>query len=435
MAEQKYDLLLGPKRDSNLKIRNQPWYRERVLTKYERKPNLDASSWTFIKGGLDDFRDGKPCTIDDSIVIKREKAVLPSIRGSNSFDRLNPKQDVKKHFKKHEAIYTKTIVNQGKRRKKVEDIEKNLLSHPLALYPHIGQSVPPEVFEDIIAILDPSMMLGFPSDESFQTLPMPKIGQTEIKQENNEVEIDEPIPGYQRAIRNIFETEAVGKDSSKPKTKCEEMASKDEKYSRTGRRKTLPSQLPHTSMSKIDYVTKEFCDWVRSLGGQTNNIEEETIKNLFASGCDMTTILTTPVHVVELTNVPPELRSKNDTANSINDVRSDDIPLQRTNEPIWSKMKYGAWYLDPKLWKARPAKEMLQDPRETKDKKMTQARLKSKELDTVLSSCHGTNAFRKFIDKKGVRKPVFFDSVPIVNEEGNPTRQRIIYGKNKLKIH
>lgn len=58
----------------------------------------------------------------------------------------------------------------------------------------------------------------------------------------------------------------------------------------------------------IENVTKEFCDWVADLGGESNNIEESTITSLFASGYETKPALSVPIHVVELTNVPPELR-------------------------------------------------------------------------------------------------------------------------------
>ena len=55
-------------------------------------------------------------------------------------------------------------------------------------------------------------------------------------------------------------------------------------------------------------VTREFCQWVADLGGESNNIEESTITSLFASGYETKPALSVPIHVVELTNVPPELR-------------------------------------------------------------------------------------------------------------------------------
>ena len=55
-------------------------------------------------------------------------------------------------------------------------------------------------------------------------------------------------------------------------------------------------------------MTKDFCEWVAGLGGESNNIEESTITSLFASGYETKPALSVPIHVVELTNVPPELR-------------------------------------------------------------------------------------------------------------------------------
>ena len=40
------------------------------LTKKDWKPRLAASSWTFIKDGVDDFRDGKPPPKDTDLLIK-----------------------------------------------------------------------------------------------------------------------------------------------------------------------------------------------------------------------------------------------------------------------------------------------------------------------------------------------------------------------------
>lgn len=47
-------------------------YRERLNKKYESsKPPLIASSWTFLKDGMDDFRDGKVPVVDcSSMIIK-----------------------------------------------------------------------------------------------------------------------------------------------------------------------------------------------------------------------------------------------------------------------------------------------------------------------------------------------------------------------------
>ena len=81
----------------------------------------------------------------------------------------------------------------------------------------------------------------------------------------------------------------------------EEQQKEDRKQTR--RRSDSPSQDEH-----IKNVTKDFCSWVSGLGGDSNNVEESTIHSLFASGYATKPALSVPIHVVDLTNVPQELR-------------------------------------------------------------------------------------------------------------------------------
>ena len=82
-------------------------------------------------------------------------------------------------------------------------------------------------------------------------------------------------------------------------------------------------------------VTAEFCAWVASLGGE-NNIEESTITSLFASGYETKPALSVPIHVVELTNVPPELRSSAK-------IQAPD-PLDGLPDTAQTTMKQVHWY-------------------------------------------------------------------------------------------
>jgi len=47
---------------------------------------------------------------------------------------------------------------------------------------------------------------------------------------------------------------------------------------------------------------------VKSLGGE-HNIDPPTLTSLFASGYDTKPPLSVPINIVELTNIPPELRA------------------------------------------------------------------------------------------------------------------------------
>jgi len=48
--------------------------------------------------------------------------------------------------------------------------------------------------------------------------------------------------------------------------------------------------------------------------------------------------------------------------------------------PSWVKHRYGAWYLQPKLWKKHPVDEPLRDPKEPKNKEVSEAKSKSLHL-------------------------------------------------------
>ncbi len=58
----------------------------------------------------------------------------------------------------------------------------------------------------------------------------------------------------------------------------------------------------------IKKVTEDFCDWIRGLGGE-HNIDPVTLTSLFASGYDTKPPISVPIHVVELNNIPAELRT------------------------------------------------------------------------------------------------------------------------------
>ncbi len=48
--------------------------------------------------------------------------------------------------------------------------------------------------------------------------------------------------------------------------------------------------------------------------------------------------------------------------------------------PSWVKKYQTAWYLSPKKWSARLPSEKLQDPKENKEKQMSESKKKSKDL-------------------------------------------------------
>jgi len=423
MAELKYDLLLVSTK-TDKKIYSQPWYKERLRTKYikslgpqDTSKFLAGRNWTFLKDGLDDFRDGLPPPTENEM-IKGEKGLGPNIKGSSDDIAAVKQPAARRRFNKDEICFSRVTPLQQQRRDHIEEIEYGLTQHPLALYPHLEECLPPDVFEDVVDILDPEMNLASDEededefDDDFHTESQDRSSDkgpaTTIRPPGTaEEEEDEE----ENKVRNPYRW--LPKKDEKEKDKKDKRKGGD-------KRPSSPSENEH-----IHSVTKDFCDWVASLGGESNNIEESTITSLFASGYETKPALSVPIHVVELTNVPPELRqsaavpqqSQQQKNLPTNDSKQGDWKHSGEYEPSWVKFKYGAWYLPPKMWKRRPEEEALQDPKELKDQEMSEAKKKGNELDYQLAPMHGSKAFIDFIDKKSTRKPEFLQRVGDIQEQ------------------
>ncbi|XP_052797273.1 protein FAM47E-like isoform X2 [Mya arenaria] len=428
LAEQKYDLALV-NTVKNKKIQQKAWYKERLQTKYikDKKPtdtdkNLVGKNWLFLKDGLDDFRDGLPPPVEGDVTLKSSKGLGPTIKNSSENLSSVKQPAVRKRFSKHQICYSRLTPLQQQRREHINQIEYGLTQHPLALYPHLEESVNPELFEDIMNILDPEMNMIDDEEGS--------LAEEEEDEEGDSVESDK---GRDSAREDDVKTdtreteEGVVRNPYKWISKKEEQERKNKK--KTGEKPTDTSQEEH-----IKKVTKEFCDWVSSLGGQSNNIEESTITSLFASGYETKPALSVPIHVVELTNVPPELRMSATVPQQ--QQQNKNLPTEEKKkvtwqysgqyEPSWVKFKYGAWYLDPKSWQRRDAEEPLMDPQELKDKEMSEAKKMSKALNNELATMHGVGLFKEFVDKKSRRKPEFLDEVEEIKKKAEEEEQRRI---------
>ncbi|KAF4013081.1 hypothetical protein G4228_004364 [Cervus hanglu yarkandensis] len=89
---------------------------------------------------------------------------------------------------------------------------------------------------------------------------------------------------------------------------------------------------------------------------------------------------------------------------------------QKPHKPKWVKMRYGAWYLNPKLWKKQRADEPLVDPKvlcKAQDENFEKELQKQEEL---LADLHGTVAFKDFILSRGYRMPSFLEKMYMKKE-------------------
>ncbi|XP_050417207.1 protein FAM47E [Patella vulgata] len=432
LAEKKYDLALFNTL-TDKKIRNHPWYKERLRTKYikslspgETSKCLIAKDWMFLKDGLDDYRDGLPPPANgEEVFIKGNKGPSPCIIGSSESIEPVKRPVVKNRFDKYQVCFSRITPQQQQKREHIEEIEYGLLQHPLALYPHLEESVPTELFEDVVDILDPEMNIESDEEDSIKgDLGKERDGDTRTKS-------TEPPS----SVRNDADEEDGMRNPYRWLPRKEE---KKDNKKKNERRPSSPSQEEH-----INRVTKDFCKWVADLGGESNNIEESTITSLFASGYETKPALSVPIHVVELTNVPPELRMSAPVPAQVQITKN--LPAEEEKqkpwkysgayEPSWAKFRYGSWYLQPKTWKKRDWEDPLMDPKELKNQEMSEAKKKSQDLNEDLSTMHGAQAFMDFINRKGTRKIEFLEQVSEIQLRQKADEQRRveaeILSKNK----
>lgn len=415
------------------KIHQQPWYKERLHTKYLKERGnkqqlsgaLNGSRWRFLKNGMDDFRDGYPPLRGDDYFIPNQKGPRPVVHG----EPVSLKQQPRKRFTKEQVCYSKQTPLQQARGEYIEEIEYGLTQHPLALYPHLEEGLPPELFEEVVDILDPEMHL---SSEIGSCRADSAKEQEELSTDQQKTK-DRALSTSKGELSTRPSASAISEDS-KHKNPYMWLQDKEEavKEDKKMKIKRLPSPSPDEDIKQI---TKEFCEWVASLGGESNNLDESTLMSLFGSGYESKPALTVPIQVVELTNVPAELRMAVGEFRPPTDTKSQfekdgEIPMKSSYHPSWVKVKYGAWYLDPKTWKKRNADEPLKDPNDVREEKLDKMH-KLSEKDEELMQLHGTHTFKEFILNKGVREPEFLKKIFSQEDENGKAEKDSKIGSRK----
>ncbi|XP_064417028.1 protein FAM47E [Latimeria chalumnae] len=375
------------------RIRFQPWYKERLLTKQLKETNkkqafsgaLNAHHWHFLKDRLDDFRDGYPPAVGYRSLRAEKKGPGPVLKDAQvSF---SPVEQLvrRKRFTKDQVCFSKVIPLQKARNDYIAEIEYSLTRHPLALYPHLAEGMPPELFEQIVDVLDPDMHLG-KELEAYVEKPKEKQETDWCIQPQVQEEEDMRTKGGSTRYSLVSE-ESKHKNPYRWLRETKENPNEDKKAKQ---KRALSIALAEN----LKRVTKEFCDWVASLGGESFNVDEATITSLFDSGYETKPALSVPIRVVELSNIPPALRMTirptpvyGGSSSRLSRSRSAQSKAS-SYHPSWVKIKYGAWYLDPSKWKKRRADEPLQDPDAKEDDMELELRTKLIEQNLQVSVRH-----------------------------------------------
>ncbi|XP_065668305.1 protein FAM47E isoform X3 [Hydra vulgaris] len=378
-------------------------YCERLNAKYKKK-HLSTKSWAFVKEDL--VNDGPTV---DSDYNKTEPSEIQIITKSKK--KLVSKTP--KYFNKDDAVYSKSLARTYKNRERLKGLEKELLSHPLVFSSEIKESLSPELYEDLVNILDPTLKIKEDVEllsNTSENMPLSNKVSHHPVSSSNKVDVPtliEPCSGYHEAIQSASNTISLKKLEDHP---SRDHPSRDEK--RVKNKKAQINQL-----SKMEIVTKDFCDWVHNLGGEANNISETKINELFASSCETKPSLSIPVQVIELTTVPSELCVGGQYPLSADTLDYDAQKPMSKHSP--KKIKYGSWYLDPKIWYQEHKSNLSRQPFYGLNNVSTDvaSEMKNEEMNQVLSSLHAVKVFREFIEKKGFRNPEFLKDVPVGNDD------------------
>ncbi|XP_060635366.2 protein FAM47E-like [Anolis sagrei] len=371
---------------------------------------LNSRHWKFLPNGLDDFRDGFPPLCDSIITQPHTKrpdpVVLPSISTGMGTLQLWPKR--KLPAKPH-CYLSKLSLMQKTRRSCIAQVEHCLSQHPLALYPHLEESIPPELFKEVVGILDPEML---PVGE--------EVGARFVEQEHQ----------TSSAMKSRMENKRGRRTKSKF-SNHNDLKVKDpytwfsKKEVKAREREAMLNYIPPLS-ENVKQATEELCSWFESLGGEKYDINEATVISLFDARYETKIPNSIPINVVELQDLPTELQEY---------VRK--TPLQAATkrqpkefcQPKWEKIRYGAWYLDPKTWKKQKRNEPLVDPK-SKDADTWNSGKTFDGKDAEIVELHGIHAFKEFLERKGYQFPEFLRQILTVQDA---TGQKVGVLKSSVK--
>ncbi|KAJ6657465.1 hypothetical protein lerEdw1_002400 [Lerista edwardsae] len=376
------------------------YFQKHTRNKSRLSDSLNGQRWKFLQRE-EDFREGFP-PLHDSISTKHAKGPIPLIFPSKPEDPCKIQQRSQKMLPKPQSCPSKLRLMMPARKDYIAQVEYCLSQHPLALYPHLAESIPPELFKEVIGILDPEML--------------------PLSEEADDADIEEnlhlpPATPSQVGVRRKEQTTAKS-FSCKSKDPYTWFSKKEVAAREQEARLNFVPPLDEN----VRKATKEFCSWFDSLGGEKYDIDEATIISLFDAGYETKPPLSVPIHVTELDSLPAELRKyvgMPPPQTPVESISQQGGRRKESCQPRWEKIRYGAWYLDPKTWKKQKRNEPLEDPK-SEGTRIKNSRRAFDEKDAEIMQLHGTQAFKEFLDRKGYRIPEFLQQMLVMQEATAP---------------
>ncbi|KAL1766489.1 hypothetical protein HispidOSU_014524 [Sigmodon hispidus] len=357
-----------------------PWFKDKLPSKCFAKhkkeqlkfpTSLDGRRWVFVKEGLDDFRKGCPPS-EGMILHGRKEGFLPTIshrvRRRSRKSPKKPCQDL--------SLYSSLSLAQQARKFFVERIEENITEHPLTFWP-LEEGIPENLLLKVLESLDPDRKLGEKWDYCEGHRKLIDLPTDAEKYAHRKTDLDPPkFPGSRRH-GVLHENKPKKQDSGE--------------------------SLYYQYIPKGVY---DFCEWVDSFGDL--GIDEDFMMKQFDIGYECKPSYEDS-SIKRISLLPAELRY----CRRLSRVKAIRFSIQESNferklrkpqDPYKStrdKIRYGAWYLRPDLWKKLVNDEPLMDPED--DLLEFQGGRFGKP--DIIEDLYGTIAFKDFIISKGYNMP------------------------------
>ncbi|XP_028270657.1 protein FAM47E [Parambassis ranga] len=174
-----------------------PWYKERLQTQYlkasKNKLSSVSSCWPFLSP--EDFSD---C----SSVSHRDQKDVSQLIFQQTLHHISSQKPRTSITKEH-TCFSKQTTQKQRRREYVASVEEKLKQHPLAMYPHYKDHLTPELFDQVVSILDPGMCTNSPSAS-------PALEEEDGDQAKQETSANNINPDVQKLIpRNPYVLEQI----------------------------------------------------------------------------------------------------------------------------------------------------------------------------------------------------------------------------------
>ncbi|XP_059534675.1 protein FAM47A-like [Myotis daubentonii] len=296
---------------------------------------------------------------------------------------------------------------QRARKAFVENIEASLTQQSLANCLNLEEALPPDLLLKVLEVLDPDRKLEDTWAHCEGTKERKKTPTHLCEEHPEQTNLEPPQLNLEPPEEDNLEPE----DQTHVQTAKESLQSYlfslfPEEETNAKCTTDIPKDL---GLQKSRRRIREFCRWIDDNFGDIGIVEEDLMKQFEV---DLEVPLThNTVKIKKISQLPLKIRP----CKQLDDIQQRKFSLQEGNwqrklrkpedphKPKREKIRYGAWYLDPKSWKKLVNGQPLPDPKVVPDKEhLTDGR--HLEPD-IIDELYGPIAFKDFIVSKGYRMP------------------------------